>query len=365
MPNSSGWPVSRLVVVVGVVALLVAVMVWSRPSSDPAPAAESPPDGDSTEAFAGADLEAMVVPAEAELFPQVLSVTDAAVRDGSWYLLDVDGPHVHRLDPATGSVRTFGRSGGGPGEFRGLPGNIVVHGDSIVVTDWLALRIFGPEGQHYADRVLPFNPICNIEDALSLSGALSFLVRCSNMGEITWHALLEAHDGSLTELASLPQKEEDVSGGQVVMGPHPDGILFGRSYDDCMELFGHDGTPLGEECHEWIERLPIPERTEDEKAEIEAAREYGRRYGIEFELPDHMPPFLRISVTSAGELVYEAHAPDGKVTRLLRRSTTGQQTVVPVRSAPIMIAEGDHVLLGWQELDGMRLLFLEMPETRP
>ena len=362
MPNCSGWPVSRLVVVVGVVALLVAVMVWSRPSSDPAPS----PDGDSTEAFAGADLEAMVAPAEAELFPEVLSVSDAAVRDGVWYLVDPQGIQVHRLDPAaTHALSTFGRRGAGPGEFRSIPHGIVVHGDSIVIHERQMLHIFSPEGQHYDDRPVPMSAGCSIEDALSLSGALSFLVRCSNMGEITWHALLEAHDGSLTELASLSQREEDVSGGQVVMGPHPDGILFGRSYDECMELFGHDGAPLGEECHEWIERLPIPERTEDEKAEIEAAREYGRRYGIEFELPDHMPPFLRISVTSAGELVYEAHAPDGKVTRLLRRSTTGQQTVVPVRSAPIMIAEGDHVLLGWQELDGMRLLFLEMPETRP
>ena len=153
--------------------------------------------------------------------------------------------------------------------------------------------------------------------------------------------------------------------GQVVMGPHPDGILFGRPYDDCMELFGHDGAKVGEECHEWIERLPVPEMTEDEKKELEALEEYAQQYGIEFELSDHMPPFLRISVTSAGELVYEANAPDGKVTRLLRRSATGEQTVVPVRSAPVMIVDGDHILLGWQELDGTRLLFREMPETRP
>ena len=101
--------------------------------------------------------------------------------------------------------------------------------------------------------------------------------------------------------------------------------------------------------------------TEDEKAKLEAAREYGRQYGIEFELPEHMPLFLRISVTSAGELVYEAHAPDGKATRLLRRSATGEQTVVPVRSAPIMIVVGDHLLLGWEELDGTRLLFMDLP----
>ena len=165
MPNSSGWTVSRLGVVVGVVALLVAVMVWSRPSSDPAPAGTPSPGRGTPEGFAGANREAMVAPPEATLFREVLSATNAAVRDGLWYLLDLRGAQVHRLDPATGSVRTFGRRGGGPGEFRGLPSGIVVHGDSIMVTDRMALRIFGPEGQHYADRVLRFNPICWVRNA--------------------------------------------------------------------------------------------------------------------------------------------------------------------------------------------------------
>ena len=37
--------------------------------------------------------------------------------------------------------------------------------------------------------------------------------------------------------------------------------------------------------------------------------------------------------------------------------------MVPVRSAPIMIVDGDHVLLGWEELEGTRLLFMEIPEA--
>ena len=303
----------------------------------------------------------MVAPMEAALFREVLSVYDAAVRDDLWYVLDLDGPQVHRLDPATGSVRTFGRKGRGPGEFQDLPSGIVVHGDSIVIHNYRTLHFFGLAGQHYADRVVQLNPTCSIQDALSLSGALAFLVRCSTMGEITFHALLEAPDGSLTELGSHSQAPGDILEGQVVMGPHPHGLLFGRPYDDCMELFGHDGTPLGEECHEWIKRLPIPGMTEDEKAEIAAAREQARQYGIEIELPELMPPFLRVSMTSAGELVYKANAPDGKVARLIGRSKTGEQVVVPVRSAPITFVDGDHILLGWEELDGTRLLFLDVP----
>ena len=269
----------------------------------------------------------MVAPPEAVLFGGVLSIFDATVRDRVWYLLDLDGPQVHRVDPATGAVRSFGRRGEGPGEFRGLPGNIVAHGDSIVVTDGRSLRVFGLEGQHYGDRDIRFNPACSIEDALSLSDALVFLVRCSSLGEITFHALLETHDATLTEVASLLQAEGDIIEGKVVMGPHPNGFLFGRPYDDCLELFGHDGAALGAECHEWIERLPIPGMTEDERAEIQAAREYGRQHGIEIELPDHLPPFLQIFMTGAGELVYKANAPDGRIARLLRRSARGQQVV--------------------------------------
>ena len=155
-------------------------------------------------------------------------------------------------------------------------------------------------------------------------------------------------------------------GEMVVMGPHPNGLLFGRPYDDCMELFGHDGAKVGEECHGWIERLPMPEMSADMKEELEALEEDAQRYGIEIQLPDQLPPFELVSVTSAGKLVYKASAPqDDRVSQLLTQSATGQQTVVPVRSAPIMIPDGDHILLGWQELDGMRLLFLEMPETGP
>ena len=339
-----------------VVALLVVVVVRYRPSPGPALAPTPPLDYDPMEA-----------PAEAELFQQVLSVFDAAVRDGVWYLVDPQGIQVHRVDPAaTHALRTFGRRGAGPGEFQGVPHGIVVHGDSIVIHEYQMLHIFSPEGQHYDDRPVPMSAGCSIEDALSFSGALSFLVRCRNLAGITFHVLLEEHDGSLTELASRPQVLGNEMGEMVVMGPHPNGLLFGRPYDDCMELFGHDGAKVGEECHGWIERLPMPEMSADMKEELEALEEDAQRYGIEIQLPDQLPPFELVSVTSAGILVYKASAPqDNRVSQLLTQSATGQQTVVPVRSAPIMIADGDHILLGWQELDGMRLLFMEMPETRP
>ena len=88
--HSSGWQVRRFIVVSGFVALLVVVMVWNRPSPDSAPAV-TPPDHDPVEA-----------PAEAVLFQEVLSVSDAVVRDGVWYAIDIWAPrkinfeHVRR-----------------------------------------------------------------------------------------------------------------------------------------------------------------------------------------------------------------------------------------------------------------------------
>ena len=55
------------------------------------------------------------------------------------------------------------------------------------------------------------------------------------------------------------------------MERHPNGLLFGLPYDDCLELFGYDGASGGEECHGWIEHLPWPEMTAEMKAEFEAA----------------------------------------------------------------------------------------------
>ena len=349
MQVSAGWRVRRFIVVSGFVALLVVVMVWNRPSPDSAPAV-TPPDHDPMEA-----------PAEAVLFQEVLSVSNAVVRDGVWYAIDIYGPQVHRLDPATGSVRTFGRKGEGPGEFRGIPGEIVVHGDSIVITDGQSLRIFGLEGQHYQDRIVRIRSSCSIEEALSLSGLLLFLVRCPNREDTSYHVLHEARSGLVTEVSSLSQERGAPTTGRVVLGPHPNGFVFGQPYLDCLELYGFAGASLGEECHEWIERLPMPEMTADQKAEIEAIREQARQRGIEVELPEYMPPFVRVSVTTDGEMVYLANAPDGNVPRLLTRSATGEQVVLAVRSAPIMIVDGDHILLGWRGLDGTRLLFTDIP----
>ena len=350
MQTRTNWAI-RVIVALAALAVVAVVLVGNWRLPVPAPAAAPRPYSDAVRA-----------PAEATVFPQVLSVYDAAAHDGMWYVLDVQGTQVHRVDPVTGSVRTFGRKGEGPGELD-IPNGIVVHGDSVLVLDFRTLRVFGLEGQHYDDRRLGIRGTCKLEDGLSVSGALLLLLGCSELGEVTYHVVVEADDESLTELAAVSRVLGDI-GGVVVLGPHPNGFIFGRPYDDCMKLFGIDGTTLGEECHGWIERIPVPEMPDEIKEQMEEVERRYRRIGTSMQLPEHMTPFQRVSVTSAGRLVYQAPAPDdGSIDRLLARSATGEQAVHPV-FAPILFADGDHVLAAWEDFEGMSLLFAEVDKDK-
>lgn len=338
-----------LATIVGVVALLVVAVIRNRSSPDSS-SSTAPPHNGVVEGFP-----------EPTLYGEVLSVFDAVVRDGLWYALDVQGPQVHRLDPATGSVRSFGRRGEGPGEFRS-PSSIVAHGDSVMVVDRLTLHAFSPAGRYLASRHVRIRGSCGIRDVLSTSGVLLFLVRCSSPEHTTFHVLQEARSGVLTELASHTQDLGNEIAGMVVVGPHPNGFLFGRPYDDCLDLYGPDGIRVDEVCHRWIERLPTPEMSDETKKNLEMLEEQARQLGYRIQVPDHLPPFGRVSATATGTLVYHAPSPDGVgLARLFTRSAIGRPVVVPVPAAPVTFVDGDHILLGWEELDGMRLLFLDIP----
>lgn len=336
------------VALTGIVALLLIVVLvpWDNRSPDPALAVSQMQYSDAIHA-----------PAEATVFPQVLSVSDAAVRDGLWYVLDSWGTQVHRVDPADNSVRTFGRRGEGPGELD-RPRGIVLHGDSIMVFDFHTLRVFGLDGQHYGDRVI-VTVGCRIEDGISVSDTLLLLIACTIPNAVAYHAVVENDDASPVRLAShtIPI---GVAVERVVIGPHPDGFLFGHPYDDCMRLYAVDGSALGEECHEWIERIPVPEPSDDMKEVIADLERKARQSGTRLQWPEHMSPFQQVSMTSTGRLVYRAPAPDdGSVNRLLMRAATGEQVVQSV-VAPILFADGDRVLAAWEVTEGARLLFADL-----
>lgn len=301
-------------------------------------------------------------PSGATLIREVFSVSDATARDGVWYVLDRLGDQVHRVDPAAGLLGSFGRKGGGPGEF-GTPRAIVAHGDSIVVLDGRNLRFFDTDGVHIADRTVELEPHCNLNDAVSLPRGLALLVRCSESTTVTYHAVLETPDGSMVWVVSSTRDRGDPITGTVVLGLHPQGFLFGRPYDTCLNLFSSGGTPLGDVCHDWIERLPVPPMPDDIADELASMRRQGRRLGASMTLPEHMPSFTRLSMMGGDQIAYHAPVPGtDRGERLVTQSSTGGQAIVPVPPALVLYVAGNSVLAAWDDLEGMRFLFHVMAE---
>lgn len=66
-------------------------------------------------------------------------------------------------------VRSFGRDGGGPGEFRGVGSMVVLPADTLVVFDWGTRRysLFSPEYEYISAGPLPLSPEL---DAAALPG---------------------------------------------------------------------------------------------------------------------------------------------------------------------------------------------------
>lgn len=99
--------------------------------------------------------------------PEVLISTQSGVvgeiddllvgEDGSVFLSDPQSSSVYRLPPGGGPVRSLGRPGGGPGEFR-LPGALAFLGDTLAVADLQNARVqlLTPQGD--ALGVRPFPP---------------------------------------------------------------------------------------------------------------------------------------------------------------------------------------------------------------
>jgi hypothetical protein len=89
---------------------------------------------------------------EAEGAPQyLLSRVGSATRrsDGSIVLANSGSQEIRTYGPDGAYLRSFGREGGGPGEFQRLGGIYLLPGDSILAYDFPARRLslFSPEGE--------------------------------------------------------------------------------------------------------------------------------------------------------------------------------------------------------------------------
>ncbi len=344
------------------IPLLVAVVVAGCAEADPG-GAGTPSEAGSADRTSGPSGP----PPDARLFPEVFSVRDATAHGDAWFVLDGRATRVHRISPQGGPVLSFGREGSGPGEFR-RPGAIVAHGDSIVVVENGILHLFSAGGEHIADRRFQLDPsfeclsgTSRVRDAVSLRGGMLLLLDCvgTDAGPTT-HAGIET-GGLVRSLARLESASGalDVDGVFAVIASHPRGFLFGSASRQCLDLFSPSGIKLDEVCHEWLERLEFPQ------AEFEDLNARARRARVRVRLPETLPPFVAVSVTSAGRLIYMGPAP-GEAARetlaLFTAGEAGRAITLPVPAAPFMFQEGLGILAAWAEMEGTRIALLTLDD---
>ena len=315
---------------------------------------------------------------ETRLFPEILSVTDAAMHDGMWWILDRWGHQIHRVTPEGVLQQTFGREGEGPGEFRN-PRRIVIHEDTVVVVGDRTLHLFDSGGQHIADRRIgPFSwcPGARMEAGVSSSSGLLLLLDCLDPRREDGggrHVLLETGDAASRSVAYKPRYRTGRVAGlasfAVVLSDHPRGFLFGSVQDECLGLFDPLGATLGTVCHDWIERVPLSISREDRENVRHLARRYSS-FGIRLEVPTHRPPFERITTMDGDRLVYYGRVPvdrasphgaiagvSTEVWRAVVPGDDGQPIRLQVPEAPILFLDGESVLAAWDEPDGTRIVF--------
>lgn len=248
---------------IATIAVAAAIVVWGVIEIARARIA-SGPEAAGTEAAEDAGATA---PPGTPLYREVFSVTDAVFHGGNWFVLDRRATQVHRFDESGILLGSFGRRGEGPGEFL-RPEAIASRGDSVIVLDDGALHLFGLDGSHLTDRPVELGGCAtgSARDLLALPTGLLLLASCRDAGQISWMVVLEANDASYRALAvrSSDPGVVDVGMANAILGAHARGFVFGMPGNNCLDVYNPQGAALGEVCHDWIERLPIPREREDQ-----------------------------------------------------------------------------------------------------
>ena len=291
----------------------------------------------------------------ARLHRDVLSVSDAVLYRGSWFVLDRLGSQVHRLSESADLLGSFGRRGEGPGELRG-PAAIALHGDTVVVLDGGDLHLYDLDGDHLADRRVGLGGCANgsARDLLSQPTGLLLLVDCRAPDRSAMSVILEGGEGTSETLvvrASDPGVV-DLGMASAVLGAHPRGFVFGLPSNDCLGLFTPRGEELGEVCHDWVERLPVPAAV---RGPMESLRARARQSGIRLVELDHLPPFVQVFSVRGG-FAYQVPVPEEiESFRLVTRGPAEEAVAFPLPVADGLFAADNSVLLWWEDVEGIRI----------
>ena len=336
----------------GASSLAALILAWVLAAVVLTPAGPEP----ALDATVAVDDSFGTAPAGTPLFSEVLSVTDAAFHQGNWFVLDRRGLRVHRLDGSGSLVGSFGKGGGGPGELQ-RPSAITPYGDALIVLDGGVLHRFEPDGDFLSERRADLGSCGagSARDVQSGPKGLLLLVDCRMPGRTGWMVVLQPDDGPSRTLAVRTRDPKTVHLGMtwVVLGVHPPGFVFGLAVDDCLDLYSSEGEERGRVCHQWIERLPLPDEFERQVASV---GDLARKSGVRLVRTDRLPPFNQVFPVSGNRLAYQAPVPERiEMFRLVTSGSRGEMVVLPLPPAEGLAVAGNSVLLWWEGLEGTYL----------
>ncbi len=317
--------------------------------------------GEGPDAPGGDALQA--APPEGRLFPEVLSVHDAVLHDGVWFVVDLRELRIHRIASDGTYLGSFGGRGEGPGELRGNAGPIAMLRDSVVVRDDWGLHLYDFKGAPVADWRVE-DDYCFAPSAVSMDSSprgLLLVVSCGGRAGVEPRPRVVLAEGRgpartlVTDTADVNEVRWDR--GFPRMAAHPRGFVFGYTGDECLGLFDLEGAPLERICHDWMDRVPFPEEEADEYMRDLAPR--ARSQGMRVHRPEFYPPFVGFFVAGGENLVYVAQVSEvfWHGVRLVTRGRSGGQTVLPIPEGGNLFGSGRSVLAAWAESEGTRIQF--------
>ena len=300
----------------------------------------------------------LVIPPEAPVFTDVLSIADADVHGNTWFLLDARAQRVHRVSSSGELLNSFGRRGNGPGEFAETPVAIAVHRDTIAVAERFGntIHLYSTTGAFLADRIVRFDACTTpeVRDLASSSMGILLLIVCrqEDMRKEA-RVILETGDGSIRVLAS---RTPDPRGPVVLdvltpsmMSEHPKGFLFGNAAEECLSVYDLAGDPVTQICHDWLQPLELPEEFEIEMRTLPSARA-----GPSWILPQQFFPIEEVFVTGNERLIYLILASNEPMSYRLVTSDRSEESLQVPRARYIFVHE-ELALAGWEDVEGTRI----------
>jgi len=262
--------------------------------------------------------------------PGVLAVRDFDGDVHRMYLLDPLTPAVHVLEETAGGWRragSFGRRGGGPGEFATPTGVAVLHDGRVAVAEPGRLHFFTAAGD-YLESTAPVLPCAvGLPQVAAASPGLFIHGSCLQAGGRTdtmQMVLYWSPDGTaIYPLASDPRYTTDgrlgtAYGADAGLSDGLDHELFGAGNRPCVyRITSTDSMPVaGRTCEDGQRpfRLELSERT---RASLEERRRLSPLMADALRIPDRHPAYVERVVLAAGDAWLRSYSEDSLVLRLI------------------------------------------------